>query len=332
MLPTTAILCAFTTPIAVPVRPHRVQMAAIQMIQTISVGANIPDVEVEVATADRNVAARKKLVDVLGEGTTILLGMPGAFTPTCTDQHLPGFYKHAKEFADLGVESISVVTANDRFVNVAWQKEAETCLSGCAPDGERWTSSPVQMIADPRGDLLEEMGMIAYLGQSLGIRSKRFALVLRNGVIQHVAIDEGSEALVHTSAEALLDVIGAIEKERRRIQAECVASAELYKMSAAEAQAYLASAETQAALIAEGVPEETITESLAIVTQAMATGGAPTASLAGGNSEDSSTRALVGGVAGVLIGLLVAQQQGVFDVSTMVDAASAVDAAIAAAN
>jgi len=190
----------------------------------------------------------------------------------------------------------------------------------------------VQMIADPRGDLLEEMGMIAYLGQSLGIRSKRFALVLRNGVIQHVAIDEGSEALVHTSAEALLDVIGAIEKERRRIQAECVASAELYKMSAAEAQAYLASAETQAALIAEGVPEETITESLAIVTQAMATGGAPTASLAGGNSEDSSTRALVGGVAGVLIGLLVAQQQGVFDVSTMVDAASAVDAAIAAAN
>jgi len=306
------------------------------MMQTISVGTPIPDVEVEVATADRSVASRKKVVDIIGKGTTILLGMPGAFTPTCTDQHLPGFYKHAKEFADLGVESISVVTANDRFVNVAWQKEAETCLGGCAPDGERWISSPVQMIADPRGDLLEAMGMIAYLGQSLGIRAKRFALVLRNGVIQHVAVDEGSEALVHTSAEALLEVIETMEKERRRIQAELAASAELYKMSAAEAKAYLASAETQAALIEEGVPEETILESLAIVSEALGKGSTATSIVAGGESEGDSARILVGGVVGVAIGLLVAQQQGAIDLSTMTattaDVADAVDAAIATVN
>ena len=65
----------------------------------------------------------------LGNGTTVLVGMPGAFTPTCTDQHLPGFIKQSETLKSLGVERVCVITTNDRYVNSAWNGAIEECMS-----------------------------------------------------------------------------------------------------------------------------------------------------------------------------------------------------------
>ena len=108
-------------------------------LNTIKAGESLPNVDVEISTADRNIGSLKGMRDLLaGEGRSILLGMPGAFTPTCSDLHLPGFYKRAAEFAELNVQSLNVITLNDRWVNNEWEKDQEACSATCAPNGERY--------------------------------------------------------------------------------------------------------------------------------------------------------------------------------------------------
>ena len=68
------------------------------------------------------------------------------------------------------------------------------------PEGQ----APVVMLSDARGDLAESLGLIGYLGRALGVRSKRFALVVDDGVVKYKAVDEGSDALENTSAEAVI--------------------------------------------------------------------------------------------------------------------------------
>ena len=86
------------------------------------------------------------ITQVLGSGKAILLGMPGAFTPTCNDVHLPGYYSAAEDFAKLGVSNIALITTNDRFVNAQWQSSMEECMG--VPAGQ----APVVMLSDARGD------------------------------------------------------------------------------------------------------------------------------------------------------------------------------------
>jgi len=88
---------------------------------------------------------------------------------------------------------------NDRFVNARWQADMEECTG--VSDGV------VKLLSDPRGDLAEGLGLIAYLGRALGVRTKRFALVVEDGQIKHVAVDEGSDLLDTTSAETILEVL-----------------------------------------------------------------------------------------------------------------------------
>ena len=83
----------------------------------------------------------------------------------------------------MGINTIALVTTNDRFVNAQWQKSMEECMG--IPEG----SAPVVMLSDARGDLSEALGLIGYLGRALGVRSKRFALVIDNGIVQYKAVD-----------------------------------------------------------------------------------------------------------------------------------------------
>jgi len=211
----------------------------------------------------------KPITDVLGKGLSSLLGMPGAFTPTCNDKHLPGYYNSASAFAGLGVDSINCLTINDKWVNVAWQAQVAACALGEEGASEP-TEDPIQMIADPRGDLLEKIGMIGYLGRELGVRSKRFALLVEDGVVCHVAVDEGSIALRNTSAEALLALDFFAERRvRMAAAAEAFVAGELSLMtSAVDAEAYLSDDATRQKLLAAFVDETTITQSLAVVTKA----------------------------------------------------------------
>ena len=135
------------------------------------------------------------LGEVLGNGKSVLVGMPGAFTPVCTDRHLPGLFAAGDKFAALGV-NVAVVTTNDRFVNTGWAESVEACA--------KVNASGVVMLSDVKGELIEQLGLSAEMGDGLGTCSKRFVLIVNDGLIEYVAVDDGLESLRSTSAEALL--------------------------------------------------------------------------------------------------------------------------------
>lgn len=129
-------------------------------------------------------------------------------------------------------------------------------------------ASPIRFLSDPRGDLLEEIGMIAYMGRDLGIRAKRFAMVIEDGVVKHVACDEGSELLEATSAEAILPIVQEMERERLeqlRKLAELRLAAELTVLGPVEALEYLQSEAVAAELRAAGVDDEVLQSAIAVV-------------------------------------------------------------------
>ena len=231
----------------------------------IAVGEAVPDFDLEVTTTEGG--ETKKLSDILGNGPAVLVGMPGAFTPTCTDRHLPGYYDRAEAFANLGVKNINIVTANDKWVNVAWQQRLEECMGSGTSEG----SASVQMIADPRGEFLEAIDMIAYLGKEMGVRSKRFALIVDDGIVKHSAVDAGSEDLQQTTAEEVLSAnfFNELKAETAKTCEQQVA-AEIFSMSAVDALAYV-QAETTRAKLANGfVDEATIDEVVAVLETASA--------------------------------------------------------------
>ena len=122
----------------------------------------------------------------------VLFGVPGAFTPVCSNEHLPGFVARAEELAGRGVDRIACMAVNDPFVMEAWGR-----LHGA---GER-----VLMLADATGELTRALGLELDLSEiGLGIRCRRFAAVLDDGVFRHVAIEPGRGITV-CGAEHLLD-------------------------------------------------------------------------------------------------------------------------------
>ena len=130
------------------------QKRAVEAAPQIEVGAEIPNVDVEIVPRtmlddepEEDVEVRP-IGDALGPGKTILVGMPGAFTPTCTDAHLPGYMNRAAQFAQVGVSNIGVVTTNDRFVNEAWTKALEACTG---------KPSTLDMYSDGDGDLVKAL-------------------------------------------------------------------------------------------------------------------------------------------------------------------------------
>jgi len=250
-------------------RPTAVRMEQATASKQIQVGATLPEVEVDVASAESVDPAFERIGSVLGPGRSILLGMPGAFTPACTDVHLPGFLRAADTFADCAIDKIVVCTANDRWTNDAWANAVTANACGMLPVASE-SGSNVEYVADARGDLLEDLGMIAYLGRSMGIRSRRFALIAEDGVVKHVAVDSGSADVENTSASALLPVALALDQPRRAVlakTAETAVSAELYTLDASAALAYM-NAEGIAILTAAYVNEDEICEAVDVIREA----------------------------------------------------------------
>ncbi len=156
---------------------------------TIAVGDRIPDVQVSVPSADG--PKRVSSTELLGAGKVVLFGVPGAFTPTCSDHHLPGFVLRADDLTAKGVDTIACVSVNDAFVMAAWGQAREV--------GDK-----VVLIADGSADLTRALGLEVDLsGGGLGIRSKRFAAILDDGVVTELAVEEGLGLDVST-ADAVL--------------------------------------------------------------------------------------------------------------------------------
>ena len=155
----------------------------------ISVGEHIPDVELRVMSGNgpRKVGSR----ELLGKGKVVLFAVPGAFTPTCSDYHLPGFVLRAEELKAKGVQTIACISVNDPFVMGAW---------GSA----QHAGDDVVMVADGNGDFARAVGLETDASAGgLGTRSKRYAAILDDGVVSFLAV-ESDLGLQVSSAEAVL--------------------------------------------------------------------------------------------------------------------------------
>lgn len=160
---------------------------------TIAVGDHVPDVQLKVVVGMGSQAVSS--IDVLGQGKVVLFGVPAAFSPTCSDVHLPGFVAHADELSARGVGKVVCVSVNDAYVMSAWARSQGV--------GDR-----VVMLADGNGDLARAMGLELDLTSSvMGLRNKRYAAILEDGVVVHLAVEERA-GLDVSSAEAVLVALG----------------------------------------------------------------------------------------------------------------------------
>jgi peroxiredoxin len=156
---------------------------------TIAVGDRIPDVKV--FTFNEKGPQATTAAEVLGQGKVVLFGVPGAFTPTCSDHHLPGFVLRADELRSKGADTVVCVSVNDPFVMDAWGRDQNV-------------GNSVVMLADGNGELAEAMGLtMDGTGFGLGKRTQRFAAILDDGVVSWLAVEPGPGLKVSSAEEVL---------------------------------------------------------------------------------------------------------------------------------
>lgn len=155
----------------------------------IQVGDKIPSVTLMQATAE---GPKEITTDALFAGKTVVLfGVPGAFTPTCSAKHLPGFVINVDALKAKGVDTIACVAVNDAFVMGAWAKD-------------QGITDQVVMLADGSAKLAQALGLeLDLTARGLGIRNQRFALVAKNGVVAHIGVEQPG-AFEVSKAEAVL--------------------------------------------------------------------------------------------------------------------------------
>ncbi len=156
---------------------------------TISVGDKIPSVTVMMATEEG--PNQVDTLEALGSGKVALFSLPGAFTPTCSAQHLPGFVNKAGDFKSKGVDKIVCMSVNDAFVMGAWAKDQNA-------------TGVVEMLADGNGDFARALGLTMD-GKSFGMgeRAQRFSVLLEDGVVKELNVEEPG-AFDVSSAEHML--------------------------------------------------------------------------------------------------------------------------------
>ena len=124
----------------------------------------------------------------------VLVSVPGAFTPTCSMNHLPGFVDNAEAIRGKGVDTIACMAVNDVFVMHAWGKD-------------RGVGDDVVMLADGNGDYARALGLeLDASGFGMGSRGQRFAIVVDDGTATHVAVEDPGQFEV-SKAEAILDAL-----------------------------------------------------------------------------------------------------------------------------
>ncbi len=130
--------------------------------------------------------------DVFGGKRVALFAVPGAFTPTCSAKHLPGYKERAAEFKAKGVDAIACTSVNDVFVMGAWAKD-------------QGVSDEMQMLADGNGDFAKAIGLeMDGTGFGMGSRSQRYALVANDGVVESLHVEGPGEFKV-SAAEFVLE-------------------------------------------------------------------------------------------------------------------------------
>ena len=156
---------------------------------TIQVGEKLPEATFKTMTAE---GPKEVSTDALFSGKTVVLfAVPGAFTPTCHRNHLPGFLENADAIKAKGVDEIAVVSVNDVFVMDAWAKAT-------GGDGK------IVFLADGSGDFARKVDLVMDAsGFGMGLRSKRYAMVVKDGVVDVLNIEEAPGVSVSGAAAVL---------------------------------------------------------------------------------------------------------------------------------
>jgi peroxiredoxin (alkyl hydroperoxide reductase subunit C) len=152
-------------------------------------GDTLPSLKLMAATPD---GPREISTDDIFQGKRVVLfAVPGAFTPTCSARHLPGFVEHAAAFKDKGIDTIVCLAVNDAFVMGAWAKSQNV-----GPE--------ILMLADGSAQFTKALGLeLDLVSRGLGIRSQRFALVADDQKVTHLAVEKPGDFDV-SRAEAVL--------------------------------------------------------------------------------------------------------------------------------
>ncbi|WP_375457462.1 peroxiredoxin [uncultured Methylobacterium sp.] len=159
---------------------------------TIQVGDHLPQATFRVNGPDGPIA--KTTDDVFKGRRMVLIGVPGAFTPSCHRNHLPGFVTHKDAILARGVDAIAVTSVNDVFVLDAWSK-----ASG---------AEGLEFLADGNADFARALGLeMDGSGFGLGTRSKRYSMLVEDGVVRVLNVEELPTKAEASGAEALLKVI-----------------------------------------------------------------------------------------------------------------------------
>jgi peroxiredoxin len=158
----------------------------------IKVGDKIPAVELKTMASD---GMKTVSTDEIFKGKKVVLfALPGAFTPTCSAKHLPGFVQQADKIKAKGVDTIACLSVNDAFVMDAWGKSQNT--------GEK-----ILMLADGNGDFSKAVGLtMDGTGYGMGLRASRYAMLVDDGTVKVLNI-EAPGAFEVSSAEAVLKLL-----------------------------------------------------------------------------------------------------------------------------
>jgi peroxiredoxin len=160
---------------------------------TIKVGDKIPSVTLKQLTPE---GPKEITTDELFRGKKVaLFAVPGAFTPACSQRHLPGYVDKAADIKAKGVDEIACVAVNDAFVMGAWGKDQKT-------------EGKVRMLADGSGDFARALGLELDLTKAgLGMRSQRYSMLVDNGVVKTLSVEKQPGQVEVSGAEAMLKAL-----------------------------------------------------------------------------------------------------------------------------
>lgn len=160
---------------------------------TIAPGQRLPDASFKVKTAEGS--KDMTTADIFGGKTVVVVGVPGAFTPTCSMNHVPGFVENFDALARKGVDTVAVVAVNDQHVMEAWAR---------ATGG----AGKLLFLADGNADFTRAVGLEFDLSAGgMGVRSRRYSMLVRDGVVESLNVEQKSGVDVSGAAH-MLDVLG----------------------------------------------------------------------------------------------------------------------------
>jgi glutaredoxin/glutathione-dependent peroxiredoxin len=160
---------------------------------SIKVGDKLPDASFTTMTADGPKAM--STAEVFGGKKIALFAVPGAYTPTCHKQHMPGFVERAAELKAKGYDAVACTSTNDIFVLSAWGTES-------GADGK------VMMLADGSADFAKKIGLeIDLTARGMGVRSKRYSMAIDNGVVTILNVEDAPPQHDKSSAATLCSMI-----------------------------------------------------------------------------------------------------------------------------